>query len=190
MNSLKNVFASFVGRYCLQTSCDLHPCQNGGLCSLTSDGYLCSCPQGFGGPQCERRLMPCETEPCVNGICIEDKTRKDGYRCQCHLWWIGTTRRLPILVYISQSKRNSSKENEKSCIMRFPLCFRKLLYLIIKDVSTYLTSADRKEATMRTNIPSYIFMNVTIALQKNGHAMMDKLAFLAILHHLKCSLIL
>ena len=85
-----NIKISFSGRYCLQTSCDLHPCQNGGLCSLTSDGYVCSCPQGFGGPHCERRLMPCETEPCVNGICIEDKTRKDGYRCQCHLWWIGT----------------------------------------------------------------------------------------------------
>ena len=79
----------FSGRYCLQTSCDLHPCQNGGVCSLTSYGYLCSCPQGFGGPHCSRRLLPCETQPCVNGICIEDKTKTDGYRCQCHLWWIG-----------------------------------------------------------------------------------------------------
>ena len=101
----------FIGRYCLQTSCDLHPCQNGGLCSLTSDGYLCSCPQGFGGPQCERRLMPCETEPCVNGISIEDKTRKDGYRYQCHLWWIGS-------LFISTTTKKQAAQRKRSCIMR------------------------------------------------------------------------
>ena len=147
MNSWK-VFALYVGRYCLQTSCDLHPCQNGGLCSLTSDGYLCSCPLGFGGPQCERRLMPCETEPCVNGICIEDKTRKDGYRCQCHLWWIGT--RISCLFF---SKKEAKKT--KKLYNAFPFVFPKAFVFDHKRcINVSYISTDRKEATMRTNVPS------------------------------------
>ena len=108
----------FSGRYCLQTSCDLHPCQNGGVCSLTSYGYLCSCPQGFGGPHCSRRLLPCETQPCVNGICIEDKTKTDGYRCQCHLWWIGQSLLVQIHWYPSHPRNDPYEEiNEHSNLL-------------------------------------------------------------------------
>ena len=110
----------FVGRYCLQTSCDLHPCQNGGVCSLVSDGYVCTCPRGFGGPHCKRQLLPCETQPCVNGICIEDTTRMDGYKCQCHLWWIGKTK----IQYTPLRNGNSSS---LKCLGR-TLYFLKRVY--------------------------------------------------------------
>ncbi len=62
------------GRHCLQTVCDLNPCQNGGRCQLTPDSHRCSCPQGFGGVSCQSHLRPCQQrpDPCSgHGICIE-----------------------------------------------------------------------------------------------------------------------
>ena len=114
-NSLCYTFSFSSGRYCMQTYCDSLPCKNGGVCRLvtpSSSGlqqrqrghrsrplpsgrrYECECPPGFGGPTCERRVHPCQSyRPCSgNGICIVDKKAKDnreGYRCQCHLWWTG-----------------------------------------------------------------------------------------------------
>ena len=62
------------GRHCLQTVCDLSPCQNGGACQLTGDSHRCSCPPGFGGAACQMRLRPCQQhpDPCSgHGVCIE-----------------------------------------------------------------------------------------------------------------------
>ena len=93
---LNNTFSSFPGPFCAQTQCDAQPCENGGLCKLTSNGFICICPDTrFGGKRCHQRLQPCAEipKPCSgHGICHDDDKSKDtslGYRCQCHLWWSG-----------------------------------------------------------------------------------------------------
>lgn len=49
--------------------CGTHePCLNGGTCKSTApDRYTCTCPEGFGGANCDVVLNPCATEPCANG---------------------------------------------------------------------------------------------------------------------------
>jgi hypothetical protein len=78
------------GPECLQNVCDFNPCANGGVCKLIPHGHSCACTQGFGGLNCRQRLDPCEVNPCGrNGLCVRQKNSTLGYKCQCHLWWIG-----------------------------------------------------------------------------------------------------
>lgn len=33
--------------------CAVEPCTNGGVCSVSGDSYICTCPAGIGGPECQ-----------------------------------------------------------------------------------------------------------------------------------------
>ncbi|KAF4517443.1 hypothetical protein B566_EDAN005052, partial [Ephemera danica] len=71
--------------------CGTHePCVNGGTCENTApDQYLCTCPEGFSGANCEVVDNPCATAPCHNhGRCQE---RQGGFDCQCPPGWEGPT---------------------------------------------------------------------------------------------------
>ena len=70
--------------------CDfVHPCENNGTCQSTknnSRGYLCSCPSGFDGTECQFDRRPCQPETCWNGgICNE--TSNQTFRCGCSAGW-------------------------------------------------------------------------------------------------------
>jgi hypothetical protein len=39
-----------------------------------------SCPPGFTGPNCGVNIDECESQPCVNGVCIDGV---NSYRCSC-----------------------------------------------------------------------------------------------------------
>ncbi|XP_046371944.1 uncharacterized protein LOC124145983 [Haliotis rufescens] len=46
--------------FCFQpNACKDEPCQNGGNCTSTLEGFSCSCPDGFSGPTCQG-------DPCSN----------------------------------------------------------------------------------------------------------------------------
>ncbi len=61
-----------IGVYCNISSklCDmLKPCQNNGTCNNTNttlSGYICSCPSGFNGTNCEINIHPCQSNTCWN----------------------------------------------------------------------------------------------------------------------------
>jgi hypothetical protein len=61
-----------IGANCNTSSapCDiLKPCQNNGTCNNTNttpNGYVCTCPSGFDGDQCQIDNRPCKPTTCWN----------------------------------------------------------------------------------------------------------------------------
>ena len=57
------------------------PCSNGGMCMDLPGSYLCSCPFGYAGKNCEIQLEKCDTNPCQNdALCF---VVDDSYECYC-----------------------------------------------------------------------------------------------------------
>ena len=84
--------------------CDPDPCQNGAVCTETSDGttptpavYHCECPLGYGGQNCDVDIDECEfndANTCLNGGTCTQTT--DGttpalgvFHCDCVTGWTG-----------------------------------------------------------------------------------------------------
>jgi len=64
-------------------------CQNGGECTNTVGSFICLCPQGWEGANCELDINECEaaTNPCLNGGSC---TNTEGsYTCSCPDNWTG-----------------------------------------------------------------------------------------------------
>ena len=47
--------------------CLSKPCQNGGSCVDTVNGYTCECTNTYEGPSCSERIDNCISEPCKHG---------------------------------------------------------------------------------------------------------------------------
>lgn len=64
-----------------EDKCSYHSCQNNGTCTFRGDEYLCQCPVGYGGKDCEIDIIKCDNLPCMNGGQCLDIT--NGYHCTC-----------------------------------------------------------------------------------------------------------
>ncbi|XP_048580138.1 uncharacterized protein LOC5520382 [Nematostella vectensis] len=78
--------AGFTGDLCDKEvdPCNPTPCQNGGTCSLTSNGtdYSCTCAPSFTGKNCTTDIDECsDPKLCKNGGLCQNK--EGGYTCNC-----------------------------------------------------------------------------------------------------------
>ncbi|CAG2209620.1 unnamed protein product [Mytilus edulis] len=61
------------------TPCHSSPCSNGGKCTPTGSSFVCSCPTGYFGNQCQG--TPCHSSPCsTSGTC---KPSGSSFVCSC-----------------------------------------------------------------------------------------------------------
>ncbi|CAF0808821.1 unnamed protein product [Brachionus calyciflorus] len=75
--------AGFTGIHCDEpvNDCDPNPCVNG-KCIDQHLGYICECPKGFMGKNCDIiPENPCFKNKCLNGICTPSGS---NYTCNCH----------------------------------------------------------------------------------------------------------
>lgn len=71
-------------------SCRELLCYNGGSCALTKQGARCTCPKGYGGPQCQHRSSEgCSSEPCRNGGLCTEETSFPYFQCLCPSGFLG-----------------------------------------------------------------------------------------------------
>uniref|UniRef100_A0A670K1V2 Heparan sulfate proteoglycan 2 n=1 Tax=Podarcis muralis TaxID=64176 RepID=A0A670K1V2_PODMU len=68
-------------------TCQDRPCQNGGVCrDSESSSYVCECPQGFAGSNCEHpQALRCHPEACGPDATCVNRATGQGYTCRCLL---------------------------------------------------------------------------------------------------------
>nr|XP_022311560.1 delta-like protein C isoform X2 [Crassostrea virginica] len=72
-----------IGHFCEREQ----PCQNGGTCGYTRGGYICKCPPGYQGYDCQQAVDACADSPCNQGTC---ENTAGSYTCICPSGWTGT----------------------------------------------------------------------------------------------------
>ena len=66
------------------------PCQNGGNCTdidTKNRTYSCACPLDYEGKNCAKKIIPCESNPCLNGGACENIPSRGNlpptFKCTC-----------------------------------------------------------------------------------------------------------
>ncbi|KAK6047977.1 EGF-like domain protein, partial [Cooperia oncophora] len=61
----------WIGDHCEERNpCPPEYCNHGGKCSQNGSDFVCNCPPGFYGPQCEHDVNECDLSPCAFGKCV------------------------------------------------------------------------------------------------------------------------
>lgn len=76
-----------------------NPCVNGATC-----GYICKCPVGWQGANCDEDIDDCANSPCNQGKCVN---REGSYSCECPGGWSGSNCEIDLNECETDSPCNS-----------------------------------------------------------------------------------
>lgn len=102
----------FTGIDCNETEkgpCHPNPCLNNGECQVVPNRgdvfteYICKCPVGYDGKQCQKNMNECSSQPCKNGgTCLD----LDGdFACKCPSIYLGKTCHLRCVNLLGMESR-------------------------------------------------------------------------------------
>ncbi|XP_026811687.1 uncharacterized protein LOC113552887 isoform X1 [Rhopalosiphum maidis] len=79
---------NYTGTFCSLTYCDLGYCVFGECVLAGSNGFECKCQYGYMGRFCDKKIKPCELNPCKDrGDCVS--LGDSDYQCRCYAYWTG-----------------------------------------------------------------------------------------------------
>jgi len=105
--------------------CGTHePCLNGGTCENPApDEFLCKCPDGFSGTNCQVVDNVCATGPCLHGGNCSVLNLESGgaFNCSCPPGWTGSTcqiskKNINIISFCWKSRGRKKKGSRKHVI--------------------------------------------------------------------------
>lgn len=102
----------FTGDFCEYRldPCSPSPCQNGGSCSRSGYGFVCTCPPFYRGKVCDvERTDACANGPCRNGGTCQE-TPDGNYFCMCRPGFRGG-----LCEVVSDGCRPNPCENGGTC---------------------------------------------------------------------------
>ncbi len=83
--------------------CASAPCMHGGTCMDQPNAFLCACPAGYFGNQCQTDRDECGSVPCMNsGTCVD---YVDSFLCLCRPGFTGTQCQINSTFWGSHSVR-------------------------------------------------------------------------------------
>ena len=88
-----NCNAGYIGSACeIVDHCYFDaPCRNGGSCTPTDSGFVCTCAAGYGGATCSDIVNACVTHPCQNNSTCTPASAggNQTYQCTCKPGYTG-----------------------------------------------------------------------------------------------------
>ena len=89
-------------QFCL---CTEPGCREDLNCTVERDRYICVCDSQYTGRFCDVNFDPCLSDPCKNGMCIQDSLI--GFTCQCQHGFTGVACEQTIDFCTTNSCQNS-----------------------------------------------------------------------------------
>lgn len=79
------------GKYCEvnEDDCYENACYHGGVCKDGIGGYVCECPPGYVGHQCEGDVNECLSSPCHSEGTEQCIQKVNDYKCVCRAGYTG-----------------------------------------------------------------------------------------------------
>ncbi len=87
--------------------CAPNPCDHGGTCTSTGNGFTCDCADGYDGDTCETDINECNPDPCQNGGRCTDHVA--AFECTCQSQFTGLKCELPRFEIITLGPRSYAR---------------------------------------------------------------------------------
>jgi hypothetical protein len=74
--------------------------------------FICTCPPGYTGTRCDYQIDVCQSNPCINGACLQPSPNL--WQCQCRAGYTG------LICDVDVNECNSNPCVSGRCTTPFP----------------------------------------------------------------------
>ena len=95
-------------------------CSNNGLCKYAGNyTFICMCKQYYKGQTCQKSILPCSYNPCLNNASCYQNITGSEFSCECSMYYYG-----PKCEYKINVCENETCSNNGYCrdVNHLPVC--------------------------------------------------------------------